>query len=93
MANKRILKINNSWTELFNFQNSFYCHKLELLRTAPLPIHKVIIIDIFLDGMNGIYLYFINKHFLVGRYWDFNYYKAPPGWLSGECVGRMTWWL
>ena len=23
---KRILKINNSWTELFNFQNSFNCH-------------------------------------------------------------------
>ena len=18
---------------------------------------------------------------------------APPGWLSGECVGLMTWWL
>ena len=26
MAVKRILKINNSWTELFNFQNSFNCH-------------------------------------------------------------------
>ena len=23
---KRILKINNSWTALFNFQNSFDCH-------------------------------------------------------------------
>ena len=23
---KRILKINNSWPELFNFQNSFNCH-------------------------------------------------------------------
>ena len=23
---KRILKINSSWTELFNFQNSFNCH-------------------------------------------------------------------
>ena len=22
------MKINNSWTELFNFQNSFYCHWL-----------------------------------------------------------------
>ena len=22
--------------------------------------------------MNGIYLYFVNKTFLVGRYWDFN---------------------
>ena len=44
---KRVLKTNNSWTELFNFQNSFNCHRLELLRTAPLPIHKVIIIAIF----------------------------------------------
>ena len=26
MAIKRILKINNSCTELFNFQNSFNCH-------------------------------------------------------------------
>ena len=31
------------------------------LRTAPLPIHKVIN-AIFKDGMNGIYLYFVNKH-------------------------------
>ena len=23
---KRILKVNYSWTELFNFLNSFYCH-------------------------------------------------------------------
>ena len=46
MAIKRILKINNSWPELSNFQNSFNCHSLELLRTAPLPIHKVIIIAI-----------------------------------------------
>ena len=34
MAIKRILKINNSWPELFNFQNSFNCHWMELLRTA-----------------------------------------------------------
>ena len=47
MAIKTILKINNSWTELFDFQNSFNRHWLELLRTAPLPIHKVIIITIF----------------------------------------------
>ena len=26
MAIIRILKINNSWPELFNFQNSFNCH-------------------------------------------------------------------
>ena len=46
---KRILKIhvNNSWPELFNFQNSFTCYRLKLLRTAPLPIRNVIIIDIF----------------------------------------------
>ena len=25
---KRILKIDNSWPELFNFQNSFNCHIL-----------------------------------------------------------------
>ena len=62
MAIKRILKRNNSWTELFNFQNYFNCRGLELLRTAPLPIHKVIIITIFLGGMNWIYLYFVNKH-------------------------------
>ena len=38
--------------------------RLELLRTAPLPIHKVIINAILQDqdGMNGIYLYFVNKH-------------------------------
>ena len=23
--------------------------------------------------MNGVYFYFVNKLFLVGRYWDFNY--------------------
>ena len=44
MAIKRILKINNSWLGLFNFQNSF---ELELLRAAPLPVHKVIINAIF----------------------------------------------
>ena len=47
MAIKRISKINNSMKELFNFQNSFNCHSLELLRTAPLPIYKAIIITIF----------------------------------------------
>ena len=47
MAVKRILIINNSWPELFIFQNSFNCHRLELVRTAPLPIHKVIMIAIF----------------------------------------------
>ena len=47
MAIKRISKINNSWTELFNFQNSFNCYSLELLGTAPLPIHEVITITIF----------------------------------------------
>ena len=46
-AIKRILKINNSWTQLFNFQNSFDCHRLEHLRTAPLPIHKVAINALF----------------------------------------------
>ena len=46
----------------YYFQNSFNCHGLELLRTATLPIHKVKIITIFQDGMNGIYLYFVNKH-------------------------------
>ena len=48
-VNSIILKINNSWMESFNFQNYFNCHRLELLRTAPLPIHKVIIISIFLS--------------------------------------------
>ena len=47
MAIKRILKINNSCPELFNFQIPFDYDSLELLRTAPLPIHKVIIIAIF----------------------------------------------
>ena len=71
MTIKIILKIDNSWTELSNFQNSFNCYLLELLRTAPLPIHKVIMIAMFLDGMNAIYLYFVNKLCLDGRYWDF----------------------
>ena len=31
---KRILKINNSWPMLFNFQDSLNCNGLELLRTA-----------------------------------------------------------
>ena len=44
---KKKLKTNNSWTELFIFQNYFNCHGLELLRTAPLHIYKVIIIAIF----------------------------------------------
>ena len=43
IAIQRILKINSSWSELFNFKISFHCHCLELLRTAPLPILKVII--------------------------------------------------
>ena len=29
----------------------------------------------FQDGMNGIYLYFVNKLFLVGRYWDYKNHK------------------
>ena len=29
------------------------------------------IITIFEDGMNGVYFYFVNKLFLVRRYWDF----------------------
>ena len=44
---KKKMKINNSWPESFNFQYSFNCHSLELLRTAPLPIHKVIKMAIF----------------------------------------------
>ena len=47
MTIKKILKINNSWPELFNFQNSFNYHWLENLRSAPLPIHKVIILAMF----------------------------------------------
>ena len=39
-AIKKSLKINYSWTESYYFQHSFNCHSLELLRTAPLPIHK-----------------------------------------------------
>ena len=62
MAIKRILKINNSWPELFSFENSLIYHRLELLKTAPLPIHKVIINAIFQDDLNGIYLYVVNKH-------------------------------
>ena len=49
---EKFLKINNSWPELFNFQTSFNCHYLKLLRTASLLIHKVIIISLFQDGMN-----------------------------------------
>ena len=26
-------------------------------------------------------------------YWDRLFSKNPPGWLSGERVGLMTWWL
>ena len=44
------------------FSTFFNCHGLELLRTAPLPIHKVIKNAIVYDGMNGSYLYFVNKH-------------------------------
>ena len=49
MAIERILKINrsSSWPESINIQNSFNCDWLERLRTAPLPIHKVIIIATF----------------------------------------------
>ena len=42
MAVKRILKINDSWQELFNFQNSFYCQWLELLTTAPFPKRQIL---------------------------------------------------
>ena len=64
MVIETILKINNPWTELFNFQTYFNCHWLELWRTAPLPIHKVIIITIFLGGIYvwGLLVYFVNKH-------------------------------
>ena len=31
-------KLNNSGHELFNFHISFNCQRLELLRTAPLPL-------------------------------------------------------
>ena len=42
MAIKRVLKINNSWPELFNFLKLILNrHCLVLLRTAPLPIHIV----------------------------------------------------
>ena len=44
------------------FSTSFDCHRLELLRTALIPIHKVIMNAIFYDGVNGIHLYFVNKH-------------------------------
>ena len=40
---KEFWKLNNS-VQLFIFQSSLNCHWLELFRTAPLPIHKVIII-------------------------------------------------
>ena len=61
MAFKGILKIKSFLPRTIYFQNSFKCYRLKLLRTAPLPFHKVIIIAIFEDGMNGIYLYFVNK--------------------------------
>ena len=38
---------------LFTF---FHCHRLELLRSAPLPIHKVIIIAIFYLLVISVYL-------------------------------------
>ena len=29
-CNEKNFEINSSWTELFNFQNSFNCYRLEL---------------------------------------------------------------
>ena len=44
---KEFLKLNNSVHELFIFKILLIVIALELLRAAPLPIHKVIIIAIF----------------------------------------------
>ena len=49
-----------------NFENKLFMDGI--LWTAPLPIHKVMIIIIFQDGMNGVYFYFVNKLFLIDRY-------------------------
>ena len=46
VGNGAVPKSSSQWPELFNFQNSFNCHCLELLRTALLPIHKVMIIAV-----------------------------------------------
>ena len=29
------------------------------------------------------------RHFILLT----QFFQAPPEWLSGECVGLMTWWL
>ena len=39
--------------------------------------------------MNGIYLYFVNKHFLVGRYWDFKEI-ADNNFRSDENGGKLS---
>ena len=32
--------------------------------------------------MNGSYLYFVNKHLLVGRYWDFNAFFSTFNYIT-----------
>ena len=46
IGNGAVLKSSSQWRIIY-FQNSFNYYSLELLRTALLPIHKVIIIAIY----------------------------------------------
>ena len=93
VAIKRILKINNSWTESFNFQNSFNCHWLELLRTAPLPelLNKLPRFEYALVLLPlCLFLYFVNKLFLVGHYWDFKRTSSGSFKVSIVVQGKTT---
>ena len=56
---KEFWKLNNSVHELFIFKILLIAIDWNFKNCT---IHKVIIIAIFYDGMNGIYLYFVNKH-------------------------------
>ena len=49
--------------------------------------------------MNGSYLYFVNKHLLVGRYWDFNAFFSTFSYITAtsahihvfnQCFGQYS---
>ena len=44
------------------FSKFIYLPLTETFKNCTITYHKVIIIAIFQDGKNGIYLYFVNKH-------------------------------
>ena len=65
-------------------------HKLKMLEYTSICVQSVsnceskLILQVWYYGIETLQVHLSSTQALQ---------DAPPGWLSGERVGRMTWWL